>query len=109
MFQFVQTLTINATVDDHGKEVTCKAALFDGLSAPLYKLFEAKKMSLNVTFRPQKMVSQEAKVEEGKNGQVTFVFKANPAPTLIKWLIEAPPTKSTGGGGGEDTTGGKGD
>ncbi len=82
---------ISPTVDDHGKKVTCTAAQFDGNHEVLYDPVKAKEVSLNVTFKPQPMVNQTVKVHEGESAEVSFVFKANPVPTEIKWVVVPPP------------------
>ena len=60
-----QTFYVTATPDDHGRKVTCQAALFDKEGKQLFDAVSAEAV-LNVTFAPQEMANETDSVVEGQ-------------------------------------------
>ena len=91
IYDTVEVHFVNPTPEDHGRNVTCTAAVYDGdLTKALFTPVEAEMMTLNVTFQPQPMANQTVKCTRGQEWNVDFVFKANPEPTTINWVILTP-------------------
>ena len=68
MIHFIQpfqTFYVTATPDDHGRKVTCQAALFDKEGKQLFDAVSAEAV-LNVTFAPQEMANETDSVVEGQ-------------------------------------------
>ena len=90
IFTSVQEVFIKPKIEDHGKVIECKAAQLDGNNQPLYDMKSAPQAKLNVTFAPQEATNQTLKIKKGQNLTVTFVFKSNPMPQEITWIITIP-------------------
>ena len=91
----MQEIFIKPKIEDHGKVIECKAAQLDGNNQPLYEMKSAPQAKLNVTFAPQEATNQTLKIKKGQNLTVTFVFKSNPMPTDITWIITIPKVVET--------------
>ena len=90
IFTSVQEVFIKPKIEDHGKVIECKATQLDGNNQPLYEMKSAPQAKLNVTFAPQASDNQTLKIKKGQNLTVTFVFKSNPMPQEITWIITIP-------------------
>ena len=95
IFTSVQEIFIKPKIEDHGKVIECKAVQLDGNNQPLYEMKSAPQAKLNVTFAPQEATNQTLKIKKGQNLTVTFVFKSNPMPNEITWVITIPKVVET--------------
>merc|ERR1711970_690757 len=86
----VQEVYIKPKIEDHGKEVNCEAALFDGDQKPLFNTSAATPMKMNVTFPPQPSSNQSFDGDKGTNLNISFIFQSNPMPMNVKWIISIP-------------------
>ena len=84
----MQEIFIKPKIEDHGKQVKCKASIQDNENVTLYKaVTTSEAFLLDIKFPPQKSANQRLSVDKGDNLTITFTFKANPEPQNIKWAI----------------------
>lgn len=87
-YNVVQTLNMKPSIVDHGKKVECRAKMMDGDGKALFDApKEAAHLTLDVQFPPEEKAKQTINVPENTDATVSFVFKANPAPTKVKWIV----------------------
>ena len=87
-YNVMQTLNMKPSIVDHGKKVECRAQMMDGEGKALFDApKEAAGLTLNVQFPPEEKAKQTINVPEKTDATVSFVFKANPAPTDVKWIV----------------------